>query len=76
MGTIFGWFGYIVLFILAVFMIFLYLVAFWCFIICFKDKKFKKCYNRTCKLHEYCFRYEDKLTEEDIEELEKLLEQL
>lgn len=72
MGTIFEWFGYIALFIVLTFKIFLYLAVLWCFIKCFKAKKFKKCFNRKCKFHVYCFRYEDVLTEEMIEELKKL----
>ena len=76
METIFEWFVFIAVAIVVMFMVYLYLVAFWCFIHCFKDKKFRKCSNGACKLREHCFRYEDVLTEEDIEELEKLIEQL
>lgn len=72
MRTIFEWFGYIALFIVLAFRIFLYLVEFWCFIKCFKAMKFNKCFNRKCKFHAYCFRYEYLLTKEEIEELKNL----
>lgn len=76
MSTILEWSGYIVVLVVIAFIIFMYLIEFWCFIKCFKSKKFKKCFNKKCKLHECCFRYKDVLTEGDIEEIKKFLEQL
>lgn len=75
MKIIFEWFGGSVVVAVLTFIIFLYLIELWCFIKCFQSKKFEKCFNKKCKFHKLCFRYEDVLTEKDIEELEKFLEQ-
>ena len=42
----------------------------------FKCRGVKNCHNKNCRFSEYCFRYEDVLTEEDKEELIKYFEQL
>lgn len=59
----------------AIFWLFYLIIQLCCFVKCFKNKRiFKKCNNRRCNLNDFCFRFEDKLTETDIEKLEQILD--
>ena len=59
----------------AIFLFFYLIIQLCCLVKCFKNKRiFKKCNNRRCRLNEFCFRFEDKLTETDIEKLKQILD--
>lgn len=63
--------GYIGLAIFFVTVVIGYFVLLWCF---FKCMGVRECNNRKCKFRNCCFRYKEKLTEEEAKELLKLLD--
>lgn len=62
--------GFIIIFLYLIMVILYGIVFLWHFIKCIG---MKKCSNRSCKFHDYCFRYEDQITDEEIEILLNLL---
>lgn len=71
--TIWNLYGYIALIIVAAVIIIGNILYLWYFIKCIGVKN---CPLRKCKFHEYCFRYKEAWTKEDIEHIENLIEQL
>jgi len=48
-------------------------VRFYYFIKCIKVKR---CSNRKCRFNQYCYKYQEVLTEEEVDELNKMIDQL